>query len=277
MRTPPDARLVQQDVATALAEDLGAGDLTAALIAPGTRLNTKVISRENAVLAGRPWFDATFEALPGQVTVNWSLEDGEDLRAGQIVCELEGDAASLLSGERTALNFLQTLSATATATKAFVEKIEGTGARILDTRKTLPGLRRAQKYAVLCGGGCNHRIGLFDAILIKENHISAAGGIQAAVSAAKQQSPDVMIEVEVEDLQELREALAAGATRALLDNFSLAQLHEAVAEGGNIELEASGDIGLDTVRQVAETGVDFISVGAITKHVRAIDFSMRFV
>ncbi len=276
MPTPPPC--VDDDVRRALDEDVGAGDLTAALVEPGTRLRTRVIARETAVLAGRPWFDSTFAQLGGDVHIEWRCADGDRLEPDQVLCELDGDAATVLTGERTALNFIQTLSSAATMTRAFVDRVEGTGTVILDTRKTVPGLRLAQKYAVRCGGGRNHRIGLFDAVLIKENHISAAGSIGAAVQRALETAGDVLIEVEVENLAQLAEACAAGAGRALLDNFSLEGLTEAVTtHGDRIALEASGNITLDTVRDVAETGVDFISTGAITKHVRAVDFSMRFV
>jgi nicotinate-nucleotide pyrophosphorylase (carboxylating) len=275
---PPDPGVVSTDVRRALAEDIGSGDLTADLVPAGTHLHTRVICRETAVLAGCAWFDETFAQLSGEVAIRWACQDGDTLRANQEICRLEGDAAALLSGERTALNFIQTLSATATAAAEFVRAIAGTRARILDTRKTLPGLRQAQKYAVRCGGASNHRIGLFDAILIKENHISAAGTISAAVATARARHPDVLIEVEVENLPQLRETIDAGAQRALLDNFSLQQLREGVAmAGGAIELEASGNVTLDSVREIAGTGVDFISTGAITKHVRAVDFSMRYI
>jgi len=278
MSTAPDPAIVAADVRRALAEDLGFGDLTASLIAPGTKLRTRVICRDEAVLAGRPWFDETYAQLDQSLQVHWSCQDGDVLAPNQLVCELAGDAASLLSGERTALNFIQTLSGTATQTAAFVNEVAGTRARILDTRKTLPGLRQAQKYAVRCGGANNHRLGLFDAILIKENHIRATGSITAAVQSARQGHPQVLVEVEVEDLQQLREAMAAGAQRVLLDNFNLPGLREAVAlADGTVELEASGNVSLSTVRAIAETGVDYISTGAITKHLRAVDFSMRFV
>jgi nicotinate-nucleotide pyrophosphorylase (carboxylating) len=210
--------------------------------------------------------------------MDWNLEDGDPFTAGQQVCRLQGPARAILSGERTGLNFLQTLSATATQARHYVDAVAGTGVVILDTRKTLPGLRQAQKYAVRCGGASNHRAGLYDAILVKENHIAAAGSIPSAVSVARERYPGVLLEVEVEDLQQLAQAAAAGADRALLDNFTLVQLRAAVqAWGGRIELEASGGIDLDTVRDIAQTGVNFISVGALTKHIRAIDFSMRYL
>lgn len=272
-----DPGQVARDVEIALAEDIGTGDLTAGLLAPGAHLTTRVVSREAAVLAGRPWFDETYRQLGG-VAVAWRCEEGMAIAVGQEVCRVEGDAASILSGERTALNFIQTLSGTATQTRRFVEAVAGTGVPILDTRKTLPGLRLAQKYAVSCGGGCNHRLGLFDAILIKENHINAAGSLAVAVQTAFELHPGVLVEVEVENMVQLEEALASGAQRALLDNFSLDQLRDAAqAYGGRIQLEASGNVTLDSVRAIAETGVDYISSGAITKNLQAVDFSMRFV
>ncbi|KAA9132511.1 carboxylating nicotinate-nucleotide diphosphorylase [Marinihelvus fidelis] len=278
MTGPTVPGCVDDDVLRALAEDIGDGDLTAALVPTGTRLRTRVIIREPAVLAGRPWFDAVFRHLDGDVAIDWRVDDGDALSPDQVLCELDGDARTLLSGERTALNFIQTLSSAATLTRAYVERVAGTGAVILDTRKTVPGLRLAQKYAVRCGGGQNHRIGLFDAILVKENHISAAGSITAAVERARATTRDVLVEVEVETLAQLDEACRGGADRALLDNFGLDNLSAAVAaHGGDIQLEASGNITLDSIREVAETGVDFISTGAITKHVRAIDFSMRYI
>jgi nicotinate-nucleotide pyrophosphorylase (carboxylating) len=275
---PPPPEVVASDVTCALEEDLGDGDRTAALIPPDTRLETRVISRETAVLSGSPWFTETFRQLDPAVSVDWRSRDGDLIHANQEVCRLGGPARAILSGERTALNFLQTLSGTATQARRYVDAVAGTGAVILDTRKTLPGLRRAQKYAVRCGGAHNHRIGLFDAILVKENHIAAAGSIGAAVRQAQQLYPGLLLEVEVENLEQLEEAWQAGARRVLLDNFSLRSLKTAVERYKNrIELEASGGIDLQSVRAVAETGVDFISTGSITKSVRATDFSMRFV
>ena len=275
---PPDDTVVAADVTRALREDIGDGDRTADLIPAANRLVTRVLCRERAILCGRPWFDETFRQLDPSIRLDWLAADGDTIFRNQDVCRLEGPARALLSGERVALNFLQALSGTATQTRRFVEAVAGTGAVILDTRKTLPGLRLAQKYAVLCGGGSNHRIGLFDAILVKENHIAATGSITAAVEAALRQSPDLLLEVEVEDLEQLEEAWQAGARRALLDNFSQRMLKTAVARyKGRIELEASGGIDLDSVRAVAETGVDFISAGSITKDVMATDFSMRYV
>jgi nicotinate-nucleotide pyrophosphorylase (carboxylating) len=281
---PPPA--IPADVATvvsrAIAEDLRDGDLTADLIGRYTPALARVIAREPATLCGRAWFDETFRQLDPRVVVSWSAADGAQIAADTFVCELRGPARSIVTGERTALNLLQTLSGTATATRALVDIVAGTRTRILDTRKTLPGLRLAQKYAVRCGGGENHRIGLFDAILIKENHVASVGSVTAAVAAARRQSPNVMIEVEVETLDQLREALATDADRIMLDDFSRDDMRSAVAlrdahGGKRQELEASGSVNADTLRAVAETGVDFVSIGAITKHVRAIDFSMRFV
>lgn len=275
---PPAPQAVSEDVSRALAEDLGAGDCTAALIPRENTLNTRVISRESAVLSGRPWFEETFRQLDVDVEISWHLGDGDELQAEMEVCHLSGPARSILSGERTALNFLQTLSGTATRAKRYTRAVEGTGVIILDTRKTVPGMRLAQKYAVRCGGAHNHRIGLFDAILIKENHISAAGSIASAVREALRLYPGLLLEVEVENITQLEEACQAGARRVLLDNFSLDQLEAAVSQfKGRIELEASGGISLETVREVAETGVDFISTGDLTKSVRAVDFSMRYV
>jgi nicotinate-nucleotide pyrophosphorylase (carboxylating) len=272
---------VTKNVADALAEDIGKGDLTAALIDADTVVGASIIAREPMTVCGELWVNEVFAQLDDTVTVDWYIGDGQHADTDDIVCKLVGCARSLLTGERTALNFLQTLSATATVTSAYVDAVEGTGTRILDTRKTLPGLRKAQKYAVSCGGGQNHREGLFDAILIKENHIRSAGGISAALQRAQELSPDVLIEVEVESHDELLQALDAGATRILLDNFSNAELTQAVAtnQGYGIvraELEASGNITLQTIRSVAETGVDYISTGALTKNIDAADLSMLF-
>ncbi|HKK06479.1 MAG TPA: carboxylating nicotinate-nucleotide diphosphorylase [Gammaproteobacteria bacterium] len=272
---------VREDVRRALAEDVGPGDVTAALIPAEARANARVISREAAVVCGRPWFDETFaqlaEAAGETIEIEWHVHEGEPITTDQVLCHVRGPARLILTGERTALNFLQLLCGTATVTHHYATLIADTRARILDTRKTLPGLRRAQKYAVACGGGRNHRLGLYDAILIKENHILAAGSISAAVATARAASPDLPLEVEVENLGQLREALAAGAHRLLLDNMDPAALRAAVAEtAGRAELEASGGIGQESLRAVAETGVDYISVGAITKHIRAVDLSMRF-
>ena len=272
---------IQKSVADAISEDVGSGDLTARLVPVTSSVSASIFARENAVMAGRPWVDEVYAQLDAQVRVEWQQDDGDRISENTVLCKVEGPARSVLSGERTALNFLQTLSATATVTAGYVAALKGTDARILDTRKTVPGLRLAQKYAVRCGGGVNHRIGLFDAILIKENHILSAGSITNAINAALESAADVLIEIEVESLNELREALDAGAKRLLLDNFSLNDLREAVEinrENGTpiAELEASGGLTLDRLRQVAETGVDYVSVGAITKNIRAIDLSMRF-
>ena len=275
---PPD---LAEQVARALAEDVGTGDLTAALVPEGRSGHATVITREAAVLCGRPWFDEVFRQIDPSVRVAWDADEGADLAPDQRVCRLSGAARSLLTGERTALNFLQTLSGTATATRRYARLVAGLPCRILDTRKTLPGLRRAQKYAVRCAGGSNHRMGLYDGILVKENHIMAAGSIVAAVGAARAAGASVPVEVEVETLDELRQALDAGADMALLYEFSLADLRAAVALNGRhprgpIKLEASGNVTFETLRGIAETGVDFVSIGSLTKHVRAVDLSMRF-
>ena len=264
-------------VALALAEDVGSGDLTAALIPEQAQAEATVISRENAVLCGTAWFDAVFRQLDPGVTVAWQAADGERVAPDQLLCTLRGPARVLLTGERTALNFLQLLSATATLARRYADCVAGTGATILDTRKTLPGLRLAQKYAVRCGGCQNHRIGLFDAVLIKENHIMAAGSISKAIAMARQLHPGVKVEVEVESLAELAEALQAQPDIIMLDNFDRAGMVEAVRiTAGRVKLEASGNVNFDTVRTIAETGVDYISIGGLTKDVRAVDLSMRF-
>lgn len=274
---------IQANVQRALAEDIGAGDWTALLIPSDKALSAGVISRENAVLCGVQWFETCFLTLAPDTTIHWFAKDGNSVQAGQKLCEIAGNARALLTAERSALNFLQLLSAVATQTKRYVDAIAGTKAVIVDTRKTLPGLRLAQKYAVTCGGGVNHRMGLHDGILIKENHIMAAGGIKPALRRAQEIAPVcVFIQIEVESLKELQEALAAGATMVLLDNFTLDQLHDAVTLtreriSEQVILEASGNIALNNVRQVAETGVDRISVGGLTKNIQATDLSMRFV
>ena len=273
---------IDNNVEHALAEDIGAGDLTASLIPGSKEFNASVISREDAVLCGVQRIEACFLALSSETTIHWVAKDGDTVQAGHKLCEIKGQARALLSAERSALNFLQMLSAVATQTKYFVDAINGTQAVIVDTRKTLPGLRLAQKYAVKCGGGMNHRFGLYDGILIKENHIIAAGGIKAALRKAQEiVSPGVFIQIEVESLQELQEALTAGASTILLDNFTLNQLSDAVAltrqkTCERVTLEASGNITLKNVCQVAETGVGRISIGSLTKNIRAIDLSMRF-
>ncbi|MCP5090933.1 MAG: carboxylating nicotinate-nucleotide diphosphorylase [Gammaproteobacteria bacterium] len=268
-------------VATALAEDVGDGDLTASLIDADAVVGATIIARESLLLAGQPWADEVFAQLSENIVIDWYIGDGQRAERDDVICKLVGPARALLTGERTALNFLQTLSATATVTGDYVNAVEGTGTKILDTRKTLPGLRLAQKYAVACGGGYNHRVGLYDAILIKENHIKSAGSINAALESARDQHADVLIEVEVESHDELLEALDAGATRILLDNFALDELQQAVETNRSYgfvaaELEASGNVTLESVRSIAETGVDYISVGALTKNIDAIDFSMLF-
>ena len=273
--TEPDTEQRIAQIRTSLAEDLGSGDLTATLVPQDAVVQAKVLVREPAVLCGVAWFDGVFQQLNPSVEIDWQAGDGDRLTIGQTVCVIRGPARPILSSERTALNFLQTLSGTATRAAAYVDAVAGTSATILDTRKTLPGLRVAQKYAVRCGGACNHRIGLYDAILIKENHIRAAGSIAAALKAAA--GAGVMVEVEVEDLDQLAEALDAGAQRVLLDNFDLGMLRDAVAQNaGRADLEASGGVDMTTVRAIAETGVDFISVGELTKDLRATDFSMQF-
>jgi nicotinate-nucleotide pyrophosphorylase (carboxylating) len=270
-------RIAAQDAARALAEDLGPGDLTAALVDSARRAHARVLAREPAVICGQPWVDAALRQVDPAIQVCWLVGEGERCRADQVVFEIEGSARALLTAERTALNFLQLLSAVATKTAVYVEAVRGTRARIVDTRKTLPGLRMAQKYAVRTGGGTNHRIGLFDAVLIKENHIAAAGGVTPVLqAAAKAAAGAKFIEIEVETLAQLREALAAGATMVLLDNMPLAMLREAVAlNDGRAILEISGGVTLDSVRALGETGVDRISIGALTKDVKAVDFSMR--
>lgn len=269
---------IQRNVEAALAEDIGSGDLTAQLIPATQAARASIISREAAVLCGTGWFEACFRKLDALVEIKWFARDGEAVAAGQMLAEISGNARALLSAERPALNFLQTLSATATATRQYVEAVKGTNTSIMDTRKTLPGLRVAQKYAVKCGGGENQRVGLYDGILIKENHIMAAGGIHKALTqAANIAAPGISIQIEVESLNELEQALTAGATLILLDNFDLDTLRTAVKMAGSkAELEASGGITLKTVRAVAETGVHRISVGSLTKDIKAVDLSMRF-
>ncbi len=264
-------------VALALAEDVGDGDLTAALIPAEAQAEATVISRENAILCGVAWFDAVFRQLDVRIAVVWQAADGDRIAPDQRLCTLQGPARALLTGERTALNFLQMLSGIATLARRYADAVAGTRATILDTRKTLPGLRLAQKYAVRCGGCRNHRIGLFDAVLIKENHIMAAGSIGKAITVARCLHPGVTVEVEVENLAELAEALTAQPDIVMLDNFDLATMAEAVnITSGRVKLEASGNVNFDTVRPIAETGVDYISIGGLTKDVRAVDLSMRF-
>lgn len=273
----PDRSLIESQVRAALTEDVGAGDLTAALLPAQQRARAELITREAAILCGCAWFETVFRLLDPDSVIRWEARDGDRIQPGQCLCVLEGSSRALLTGERTAMNYLQTLSGTATRARRFADVVAGLPVRLLDTRKTLPGLRLQQKYAVLCGGCHNHRIGLFDAILIKENHILAAGSIQAAFAAARALNAGVAIEIEVESIEELQEALSAGAQLVLLDNFSLDALRQAVyLNAGRAELEASGGVALETVRAIAETGVDRISVGALTKDVTAVDLSMRF-
>ena len=269
---------IERNVAAALAEDVGDGDATAPLTPMDKLARAIVLCRQDAVVCGQPWFDACFRKLDARASISWLVAEGAIVSAGTRVCEVRGEARALLTAERAALNFLQTLSAVATKTRRYVEAVAGTRAKIIDTRKTLPGLRYAQKYAVRTGGGANHRMGLYDAILIKENHIAAAGGIRQALAAARNNAaPGVWTQIEVENLDQLREALAAGATLILLDNMSPDQMREAVRFAGDrAELEASGGITLDNIRAIAETGVHRISSGSLTKDVKAVDFSMRF-
>jgi nicotinate-nucleotide pyrophosphorylase (carboxylating) len=274
------AEYVAATVAAALAEDVGSGDLTAMLVPADQWVTAHIVTRQDCVVCGEPWCEEVFRQLDPSVEITWRTREGAGVSGGETLCEVYGPARAVLTGERTALNFLQLLSATATAARRYVDAVAGTGAKILDTRKTIPGLRLGQKYAVRVGGADNHRIGLFDAILIKENHIAAAGGIQPAVDRALEQGDDVLIEVEVENLEQFVAGLGSGAQRLLLDNFSPEQMREAVAlrdaNNADVTLEASGGITLDNVRDIAATGVDFISVGALTKDVQAIDLSMRF-
>jgi nicotinate-nucleotide pyrophosphorylase (carboxylating) len=266
-------------VDAALREDIGSGDVTAALVPAAQQVRGAVVTRENAVLCGAAWADEIFRRLDERVRLTWRARDGDALLAGQVVFDIAGPARAVLTGERTALNFLQLLSATATAARAFADAVAGTGAKVLDTRKTVPGLRTAQKYAVRCGGGDNHRMGLYDRVLIKENHIAAAGSITRAIAAARRTSPGIAVEVEVESLAEFEEALLGKPDIVMLDEFSRADLKAAVAanqaRGRPVLLEASGSVSIETVRSIAETGVDYVSVGSLTKHVRAVDLSMR--
>lgn len=277
--TPSDlAALASVDVVRALAEDVGTGDLTAALVDASRRTRARILAREEAVICGTPWVEAAVRALDPQAQITWHVAEGQRCSADQVVLEIEGLAQPLLTAERTALNFLQLLSAVATKTATYVAAVAGTRAQIVDTRKTLPGLRLAQKYAVITGGGVNHRIGLYDALLIKENHIAAAGGVAAVLQRVKDTAPQArFVEIEVETLPQLDEALACGATMVLLDNMDIPTLQEAVrCNAGRAVLEISGGVNLQTVRALAETGVDRISIGALTKDVKAVDFSMRF-
>ena len=278
--TPPPADLVASDAARALAEDVGSGDVTAALL-PDTADIAYLLCKEDAVVAGRPWFDACHRALDPEVRIDWRVQDGDRVPAGTVLATLSGRTRALVTAERAALNFLQTLSGTATTTAAYVDAVRGTGCTILDTRKTLPGLRLAQKYAVRCGGGQNHRIGLYDAVMLKENHVRAAGSLTAAIRAARVAQPTLPLIVEVETLAQLEEALAEGCERILIDDFDAASRREAVRRAksppfdGRIPLEVSGGVDMTTLRDIAADGVDFVSIGGLTKHVRAIDLSMK--
>lgn len=267
---------IEQLVRIALAVDVGTGDITSQLIPAEQTANAVIISRENGVMCGMDWAQEVFRQVNSDIHVTWHIKDGDQMSAGQTLCEVAGKARPILTAERLALNFLQTLSGTATIVHTYVEKLKGTKTKLLDTRKTIPGLRYAQKYAVRCGGGYNHRMGLHDAYLVKENHIAACGSISAAVSAARSQHPEKLLEIEVENLDELKEALQAKVTRIMLDNFSLDLIKETISiVKGEVELEVSGNVTSQNIRQIAETGVDYISVGAITKHLHAIDMTMR--
>ena len=278
--SPPPEAVVLEDVRSALAEDIGGGDVTAALLPDGPE-QAWLLCKEDAVVAGRPWFDACHRMLDPQVRIDWQVTEGQRVRAGTVLAVLHGRTRSLVSAERTSLNFMQTLSGTATVTAAYMDAVHGTGSRILDTRKTLPGLRQAQKYAVRAGGGDNHRMGLYDTVMLKENHVRVAGSVGAAIAAARAERPDLPLVVEVETLEELREALAAGCDRILVDDFDPQARRDAVRMArsapfnGRIPLEVSGSVDLDGLRAIAADGVDFISIGALTKHVRAIDLSLK--
>ena len=272
---PMTVPLKNIDIKAFLDEDMGPGDITAAIISEAAHAQAEVVTREDMILCGQAWFDAVFKHLDADVNIVWLAVEGEAVKKNMTLCKLSGSARGLLTGERTALNLLQLLSATATVARQYADAVAGTGCKVLDTRKTIPGLRNAQKYAVTCGGCYNHRIGLYDGMLIKENHIMAAGSISRAIQAARELTT-VAVEVEVESMQELVEAIAAKPDRIMLDNFSLEDMREAVKlNAGAIELEASGNIDLDNIRTIAETGVDYISIGALTKNVKAVDLSMR--
>ncbi len=271
-----EAPVDAEEIARIIEEDLGSGDLTSLIVPESAQAEANVITREDMVLCGRPWFDAVFAKIDPNVRIVWFADEGKDIASGSLLCSLTGPARALLTGERTALNLLQTLSATATLSRAYAREAVGTGLTVLDTRKTIPGLRLIEKYAVRCGGCSNHRFGLYDGILIKENHILAAGSIALAVSKAQQLLANVPIEVEVESLDELAQALEAGANRIMLDNFNLAMMNEAVKlNAGRAKLEVSGNVELENIKSIAATGVDYVSVGALTKNVKAIDLSMR--
>jgi nicotinate-nucleotide pyrophosphorylase (carboxylating) len=270
-------QLIINQAANALDEDVGTGDISGFLIDADARLETELLLREDAVLCGCQWFDEVFRQCDERIEIHWLAGDGDSVPANSVVCEVSGPARGLLMAERSALNFLQTLSGTATLTRTYTDQIKHSNCRILDTRKTIPQLRIGQKYAVLCGGGSNHRIGLFDAYLIKENHLAAGGGIGKTVARAREMHPHKLLEVEVEDLAQLQQAIDAGVDRALLDNFSVADMVNAVElNQKRVELEASGNVELEQLVEIAATGVDFISIGALTKHLRAIDFSLRY-
>ena len=271
-----DTNIIDDDVRRFLAEDVGQGDLTALVIPEEKLAKATIVTREATLVCGQAWVNAVFKKLDADIVIDWQFEEGEQAFSGDVLCYLSGSARALLTGERAALNMLQTLSATASLANQFAKALEGTDSVVLDTRKTIPGLRLAQKYAVRCGGGTNHRVGLYDGILIKENHIMASGSIEKAVAAARQISTTVEVEVEVENLDEVKQALDAQADILLLDNFTLEQLKEAVElNRGVAKLEASGNVSLSTIRDIAKTGVDFISVGALTKNIQAVDLSMR--
>jgi len=271
-------KYIHEDVKSALTEDVGSGDISAMLIDASETLEMQLLVREDAILCGTAWFSEAFIQCDNSIQINWLARDGERIASDSALCTISGPARAMLTAERTALNFLQTLSGTATVTSHYVDCVRHTNCRILDTRKTIPHLRRAQKYAVQCGGGMNHRIGLFDAYLIKENHLAASGSIKTAVERGRRLQPDCFLEVEVEDMLQLQQAIDAEVDRALLDNFNIENMKQAVELNGNrIQLEASGNITEESLLQIAETGVDFISIGALTKHLQAIDFSLRFV
>ncbi|MDH3633415.1 MAG: carboxylating nicotinate-nucleotide diphosphorylase [Gammaproteobacteria bacterium] len=270
-------QLIINQAANALDEDVGSGDISAELIDAETCLDTELLVREDAILCGCQWFDEVFRQCDERINIQWHAQDGDRLNANTVVCEVSGPARGLLTAERSALNFLQTLSGTATLTRSYVDKIKHTDCKILDTRKTIPQLRFGQKYAVVCGGGSNHRIGLFDAFLIKENHLAASGSIAKTVARARQMHPEKLLEVEIENLAQLQQAIDAGVDRSLLDNFSIAETKQAVElNKGRIELEASGNIDLESVVEIATTGVNYVSIGSLTKNLRAIDFSLRY-
>jgi len=272
----PDAPVDMDEIARFIHEDLGSIDLTALIVPATTLAEARVLTRVDMVLCGGPWFEAVFALLDPTVHINWLVSEGDQVSANELICKLTGPARSLLTGERTALNLLQTLSGTATLSRRFAEETEGTGLVVLDTRKTIPGLRNAQKYAVRCGGCSNHRFGLYDGILIKENHITSAGSIGLAVRQAIELDANVPIEIEVETLDELTQALNAGANRIMLDNFDLDMMRKAVTlNAGRAKLEVSGNVSLEKIKAIAATGVDYVSVGALTKNVKAIDLSMR--